>query len=1036
MHKIIPIVFATNDNYAKFVPVTIYSILANSSSEFTYEFYIFHSGLAQASQDLIKNNQAYRQFANYAINFVNVSRYIESAGFYAQERFSAEMWFRLLIPEILHKYDKVLYLDCDLIAQKNIADLFKTDLGNNCIAAVRNFVGTKPKDIKRICKLGVKPEKYFNSGVLLFNVKMCNEFGLKNKCLNTLNAMKGLDYPDQDVLNIVCKNHTLLLDAKWNCTWHLLLYQARLSKNEKFEYANALRNPAVIHYTSALKPWNYAFLPFADLWWKYALKTGLFDYDKAKQINEQNVPQAVCYKLFKILPLFSLKKTADKITYRLFNIPVFKIVKKAENLRQYYLFNIMIFNDENVKNNFSTTEVISVKNTAELGNTEAKFVIKNKLKIRPKVSVIIPVYNTAKYLRQCLDSVVNQTLKNIEIICVDDGSSDNSLEILKEYALKDKRISVLMQQNLLAGIARNAGLMIARGKYIHFLDSDDRILPDMYLQMVRSMECNKVDLVVCGIDYLYESDEARKIRKGPANRLSFSALLNIKDVSKLLINSEIWNKLYKADIIKAKKIFFLNTHYAEDTAFNTEYLLSSKKCYFMEQKYYIYRVSENSLMGKLINRQQEYDGIKTKEHLCKIICTDEKLYKENKQDFLRSLYFQLKWIYRFFDSKDKRIKLLEYYREHVLLYFNKQDLESISLFLMIYNQQYEDALTDLYSTKSVTVSVIIPVYNTAKYLRQCLDSVVNQTLKDIEIICIDDGSTDNSFEILKEYEAKDMRIKIMKQANCGLSATRNRGINMASADLLYFLDSDDWIEPDTLEKAVKQMTADVDFVCWGSKIVAEEGVTPNNGTLEYHKIKKTGLLEIDDNLILSLNKVVCNKLFKKDIIKNNQIMFSVGRLFEDNDFVIKYFLNARKIYIINEYLHNYRQRSASIMNTVFTGRCRRMVDVAYVTDSLYKYFDEHNLLERGMNILTRTFGGNVKFISYYVPEKQFDSVFSEITDMVEGYKPQVRDALKQYKGFFEKTEYKLFKFIPIYSIIEYQNKKYIKIMGIWLKKLK
>ena len=110
MHKIIPIVFATNDNYAKFVPVTIYSILANSSSDFNYEFYIFHSGLTQASQNIIKNNQAYRQFANYTVNFVDVCRYIESAGFYSQDRFSAEMWYRLLIPEILHKYDKAYIL--------------------------------------------------------------------------------------------------------------------------------------------------------------------------------------------------------------------------------------------------------------------------------------------------------------------------------------------------------------------------------------------------------------------------------------------------------------------------------------------------------------------------------------------------------------------------------------------------------------------------------------------------------------------------------------------------------------------------------------------------------------------------------------------------------------------------------------------------------------------------------------------------------------------------------------------------------------
>ena len=90
-----------------------------------------------------------------------------------------------------------------------------------------------------------------------------------------------------------------------------------------------------------------------------------------------------------------------------------------------------------------------------------------------KVSVILPVYNVSEYLRQCMDSIVGQTLKDIEIICVDDGSTDDSLEILKEYEAKDKRVKVIEQKNAGAGAARNNGLAIATGEYLSFLDSDD-----------------------------------------------------------------------------------------------------------------------------------------------------------------------------------------------------------------------------------------------------------------------------------------------------------------------------------------------------------------------------------------------------------------------------------------------------------------------------------------------------------------------------------------------------------------------------------
>ena len=118
-------------------------------------------------------------------------------------------------------------------------------------------------------------------------------------------------------------------------------------------------------------------------------------------------------------------------------------------------------------------KTITVKNAEGEPDTEAVVLVQNKIDYTPKVSVIIPVYNVEQYLRECLNSVIKQTLKEIEIICVDDGSTDNSLDILKEYAEKDHRITIITQKNLHAGVARNAGLSIAKGEYLSFLDSDD-----------------------------------------------------------------------------------------------------------------------------------------------------------------------------------------------------------------------------------------------------------------------------------------------------------------------------------------------------------------------------------------------------------------------------------------------------------------------------------------------------------------------------------------------------------------------------------
>ena len=114
-----------------------------------------------------------------------------------------------------------------------------------------------------------------------------------------------------------------------------------------------------------------------------------------------------------------------------------------------------------------------------------------------KISVIVPVYNVEKYIKQCLDSIVNQTLEDIEIICVDDGSTDDTLSILNEYKNKDNRITILTQDNLYAGVARNNGLKISKGKYLSFLDGDDFFELDMLEKMYNKAEEDCSDIVIC-----------------------------------------------------------------------------------------------------------------------------------------------------------------------------------------------------------------------------------------------------------------------------------------------------------------------------------------------------------------------------------------------------------------------------------------------------------------------------------------------------------------------------------------------------------
>ena len=228
-------------------------------------------------------------------------------------------------------------------------------------------------------------------------------------------------------------------------------------------------------------------------------------------------------------------------------------------------------------------EVI-VKNADVEIDTTPKVLIQNKIDYTPKVSVIIPVYNVEEYLCKCLDSVINQTLKEIEIICVDDGSTDNSLEILKEYATKDNRITIITQKNLYAGVARNSGLAQAKGEYLSFLDSDDFFELNMLKESYKKAIAEKADIVIFGYKQYNVLDKSVTIKNGFNDKLlqfdnkSSEYKKHIFEIT----NPMPWNKLYSSRYIKSKQIQFQALPVANDLYFvYAAILLEVCNCYYL-----------------------------------------------------------------------------------------------------------------------------------------------------------------------------------------------------------------------------------------------------------------------------------------------------------------------------------------------------------------------------------------------------------------------------------------------------------------------
>ncbi len=223
-----------------------------------------------------------------------------------------------------------------------------------------------------------------------------------------------------------------------------------------------------------------------------------------------------------------------------------------------------------------------------------------------KLSVIIPVYNVGKYLEQCLKSIAAQTLTDIEIICVNDGSKDNSLSILEEFAKADKRFKIVNKENSGYGHTINTGIVAAKGEYIGIVESDDFIKPEMYEALYELAKQNDCDIAKSDW-YDYWENPEKTIKNGKIAKRWTGKVLNAKDDNEILrIKPSIWSAIYKREFLIQNKIKFLETQGAsfQDTSFTFKVFSSAQKVAFTSKAYLFYRQDNSNSSVK--NRGKIY----------------------------------------------------------------------------------------------------------------------------------------------------------------------------------------------------------------------------------------------------------------------------------------------------------------------------------------------------------------------------------------------------------------------------------------------
>ena len=222
-------------------------------------------------------------------------------------------------------------------------------------------------------------------------------------------------------------------------------------------------------------------------------------------------------------------------------------------------------------------------------------------------------------------------------------------------------------------------------------------------------------------------------------------------------------------------------------------------------------------------------------------------------------------------------------------------------------------------SESELISVIVPVYNVEPYMERCIDSIINQSYENLEIILVDDGSTDKSGEICDAYEKIDTRVRVFHKRNGGLSSARNSGLEIASGKYIGFVDSDDYIAPDMYEALYRHMSDDVDFVCCGIVRIDRKGHRTMTGHASGKAVCMDNVQAVKELLLRRyLAFSACDKLCRKEVIR--EIGFPDDRVCEDLPYTYRLVKRCRKVVNIGSCKYYYCYRSDSISRTPFYGR--------------------------------------------------------------------------------------------------------------------
>ena len=632
----IPVAFATDNNY-QIALIAIESLLTHAKPDTYYNIYILVDSTFLRESEEEMRNYVNKLGVDCGFTFLQVGNQFEHVTMRI-ESITRPTYFRLLLPDLLGE-DKCIYLDTDVIVLDDLQELYDIDMADRYVAGVKApaYILWAEHSKKDYCRQASLPDmdQYINAGVLVMNLLQMRIDGIVKRFMEKIHL--NMRSQDQDIINCVCYGKICFLPFKYNvmtkyADWQIESYQGMYTERELTEVWS---NPCIIHYADRIKPWNNLNCALGEVWWDICKKSFLWSYfyEKlqdlffVKAIHQQSewsikpslsskkyivygagprAKRVVWYLLEKgIVPEFIVVSSKDKNPDTIEDIPVYALDEVKDILSDKII--LIAVKEKFQLEVISNIVQYSFKTYVLISYEMEKYIASIQERLRSvDISVIIPVYNVEPYLRECLDSVVQQKYDSYEVICVNDGSSDNSLKILEEYREKYSKVRVFTKENGGLSSARNYGLLKAIGKYIYFLDSDDKLADDYCLSfLVAQMEENDLDVLYIDGKSIFEEEYIGKNRAFYQKAYQRQRSYGIYNHGYELLADFVRNADYyvqsslqclRKEYVEENKLTFVDGLLYEDNIFTFKGMMLANKVMHINKVVFLHRIRNGSIM--------------------------------------------------------------------------------------------------------------------------------------------------------------------------------------------------------------------------------------------------------------------------------------------------------------------------------------------------------------------------------------------------------------------------------------------------------